>query len=552
MSNFLTRYYDWLIVFTLSLLITWPIFLPGYFSHQDNIQVMRIFEMKQCLLDLQIPCRWTADTGFGFGSPLFNYYGVFPYYLGALASLIVGFVGAAKLLFFIPLVVGGLAMYILGRELFGKNGGLVAAILYFLAPYRAVDTYIRGAIAESFAMAIIPLVFYFSLRLLKQNSARNFLGLSATLAMFLTSHNISTLFFLPVLLLWVVSWLFWGKYQHYYQIVLSVILGIGLAGFFIIPAFFEKSLVQIENLLKFNLDFRANFVSLEQLLFDRVWGYGLNSSDRISLQIGWPHWWVVLGALFFMVTSLVKNKRLYKLPLLLTTIFLVSTFMIHNRSAFIWERIGILQYAQFPWRFLSLVIFSASLLWGFFITAVQNKYQPFFLVMVIIFTVFFNWVYFRPQQFYFNLKDENELGGIRWEEQQKAAVLDYLPKTAMAPFQKAENKPLVLVGKANFWDFQKTSHSWQFGVEVDEKSRVAVPVFDFPDWEVKANGVFVPSDNQNQLGLISFYLDQGTYIVQGEFKDTPLRQVSNAVSIISLLFLMFVSVGHGRKILFKI
>src|SRR3989304_10348317 len=88
-----------ILLLAFSLLVVWPLFLPGYFSHHDDLQVMRIFEMRRCFEDLQIPCRWVPDMGYGNGFPLFNYYSVLPYYLGAVLSYVLGYIGAAKVLF---------------------------------------------------------------------------------------------------------------------------------------------------------------------------------------------------------------------------------------------------------------------------------------------------------------------------------------------------------------------------------------------------------------------------------------------------------------------
>ncbi len=159
------------ILLGLSAFILWPTFMPGYFFHHDDLQVMRIFEMRKCFDTGQIPCRWVPDMGYGNGYPLFNYYSVLPYYIGGLASYIFGFVGAAKVLFFIPLLIGGFGMYFLIRNLYGEWPALLAATLYQFAPYRALDGYVRGAIAESFALAIIPFVFYAFLKLQKNLSS---------------------------------------------------------------------------------------------------------------------------------------------------------------------------------------------------------------------------------------------------------------------------------------------------------------------------------------------------------------------------------------------
>ena len=159
--KFFLSHWPLVIITVLSGLIVWPLFVPGYFSHHDTLQIIRIFEMRKCFADLQIPCRWVPDMGYGNGYPLFNFYGVMPYYLGAIVSFILGYIGAAKFLFFLPLVLGGIGMYFLGKELFGKIPGTIAALLYLFAPYRALDTYVRGDVGESFALAIIPFIFYF-------------------------------------------------------------------------------------------------------------------------------------------------------------------------------------------------------------------------------------------------------------------------------------------------------------------------------------------------------------------------------------------------------
>src|SRR3990167_8642937 len=154
MTKMIKNYWPILIILIFSIFIIWPIFRPGYFSHHDDLHVMRIFEMRKCIEDLQIPCRWVPDMGYGNGYPLFNYYNPFPYYIGGILSFIFGYVISAKILFFIAAILGGVSMYLLSKKLFGEWGGITAAILYQFAPYKALDLYVRGALAESFGIAI--------------------------------------------------------------------------------------------------------------------------------------------------------------------------------------------------------------------------------------------------------------------------------------------------------------------------------------------------------------------------------------------------------------
>ncbi|MDO8486506.1 MAG: 6-pyruvoyl-tetrahydropterin synthase-related protein [Candidatus Staskawiczbacteria bacterium] len=546
-----------ILIIVLSLLIIWPLFLQGYFSHHDDLQVMRVYEMRKCLEDFQIPCRWVPDMGYGNGFPLFNFYGVLPYYIGALFSFITGYIWAAKIIFLIPAVFGGISMYFLGKELFGKNTGTVAGVLYLFAPYRALDLYVRGAVAESFALAIAPLMFYFSYKLIKENRFKNFLGFLLSLSAFLMCHNIMTMLFLPVLIVWMAYSLIINKFKNWLPLVLGVVLGFGLAAFFIIPAYLEQGLIQTETLTRNDLDFRVHFVTISQLFFNRAWGYGasiLGPVDHLSFQIGWPYWWLVVIAGILLIFNLIRRKTKNVIIIsFFLIIFLISVFMTHNRSAFVWEKIGILRFTQFPWRFLSLTIFSASLLGGSVVLFFRNeKWQKIIATIIIILTVLLNWNYFKPEKFYSNINDQIKLSDGEWETQQKASILDYLPKTALEPREKSPNKPIIISGKAQINNFTNKSNYWKFNINVLDQTKIELPVFDFPNWEVFIDNQKVGHNHNNFLGRISFDLLPGTYNIEGRLENTSIRNIANIISLLSILAILFLAkYGKTEASLFK-
>lgn len=509
--------------------------------------------MRKCLEDLQIPCRWVPDMGYGNGYPLFNYYNVFPYYLGALSSYFLGFLGSAKLLFAIPFFLGSFSMYLLAKELFGIYPALLASVLYSFAPYRSLDIYVRGAVAESFAMAVIPFVFYFALKLIQQKSIKYLVSLSISLAIFLTSHNIMTLLFLPHWLIFVIYQLAKEKWKNLRFVALGLLLGIGLSASFIFPAYFEKNLVQIDNLIRLDLDFRAHFVTFNQLFFDRFWGYGASSpgtNDTISFQIGWPHWWIVIASFIVFLFNLLYKRKFDNLFMLLPlSIFLFSIFMTHIRSAFIWEKLEVLKFTQFPWRFLSVAIFTSSLLGAYLVQIFKEIYKKYLTAFLIILTIILNWNYFKPNEFYPKMTDMEKLSGKLWEDQQKAAILDYLPISAVQPREVAPDKPTIISGQGIVENFENRSNRWQFQAKLQGSANIEVPVFDFPIWIVKVNGQQINFSNKNYLGRISINFDKGgDYFVQGKFTDTLIRQISNIVTFVSLIVLFgIVFYGKSKK-----
>jgi uncharacterized membrane protein (UPF0136 family) len=556
MKNFFKENIWLWVIIGLSGLILWPLFVKGYFPHQDDLQVMRIFEMRKCFTDLQIPCRWVADMGFGNGFPLFNYYGVLPYYLGAVFSFILSYVNSAKILFFIPLLLGGISMYFLGKELFGKKAGFVAGILFLFAPYRALDTYVRGAIAESFALSIIPLVFYFGIRLIRYRKPIDFIGTSLSLLFFLTSHNIMTLLSIPVFLVWLILILYLENWKNIKILLLSLLFGFGLSAFFIIPAYFEKNLVQTNTLTVFALDFRNHFISVSRLFTDRLWGYvGATKSleSSMSFQIGWPHWWLFILSVVLIVVGVIKSRKTgnlksFLLPAFLVAVFCLSIFMIHNKSTFIWEKIGILSYVQFPWRFLAISIFSASLLGGYCISVLKWRYVNILATLIVVLTIVLNWSYFRPKEFDFNVTDATKLSGESWLLQQSGSVTDYLPITATVPAEPAPVRPLVISGVSEVSNFINKSNKFSFSAIVTKESTIDVPIFDFPDWQVKVNGNPY-QHNLGNIGRIEIKLLPGKYLVEGVFKNTPIRNIANAVTLVSLVFFgSFLIYAKSRKI----
>lgn len=539
------------LILAFSILIVWPLFQPGYFFHHDDLQVMRIFEMQKCLSDLQIPCRWVPDMGYGNGFPLFNYYSALPYYIGGVLSYVLGLINSAKALFFIPLVLGGITMFFLVQKLFGKEAGFLAGILYLFAPYRALDSYVRGAVAESFALAIVPLIFYFSLEIIEKPSRKNLILGSLSLSAFLLSHNIMTMFFIPLYLLWNLMFLYLSKWRNWKFALFSLILGIGLSGFFLIPVFLEKDLVQTETLTRGGSDFRTHFVGVGQLFLDRSWGFGgseFGPNDTISFQIGWPLWWFVILAVPLLVLNLKINKKISLTTTFFLLMFFVSIFLQHNKSAFIWEVVGPLQYAQFPWRFLSLSIFASSILAGFVINFLP-KYKTSAVWVIVIVTIFLNWSYFYPRDFYSWINDKNKLEDPLLEIQQKAGIMDYLPKTATEPHGRAPNNAIVLNGQAEVLNFNVRSNKFSFNTEVKEPAVIQIPVFDFPNWTVYVNGKKIQHNNKTGLGRISIQLPGGSYEVKGLFENTIVRTIANTLTIISVGILILIAFN---KRLFKL
>lgn len=557
------------------------IFQSGYLNMHDDLQLMRLLQLEKCFLDWQIPCRWVPDMGYGFGFPLFNFYPPLPYLIGEIIRITgVSFITTAKLTFAFSIIVSGVMMYLLTKEFFGRIGATLSSIFYVWAPYHAVDVYVRGAMNEAWALAWFPLIFWAGYRLIISKNKFDIKWIVVlTLSWFalLTSHNLMVMMFTPAFAAWVLIWLWLkSRWRKIPQLALSGIWAFGLAAFFTFPALLENKFTQIKGQLIGYYDYTAHFVSIKQLLFSRFWGYGpsvwVDAEDGMSFQIGHVHWILaivvgigVFSKLFYhLVKTEKKINELKKHPVLiiLTFLFIVgwsSAFLTHARSTPIWMALPQMGFIQFPWRFLTLVIFSFSFLIGALPGAMAKiktshgiltkilltPFQLFLLISLAVFLVIFNWKYFLPEHGKMGpLTDQEKLSGAAWELQRTAGIYDYLPSTSeMAPQSGREELAEVMQGEVIVSNESEGTNWAEFRANVDsDESTLRIGILDFPGWTALTDNKQIKKyiAEDEKWGRMYIDLPEGVHNVRIEFRNTPVRSVSNAVSLFSLSALIIV------------
>lgn len=568
------------------------IFQKGYFMMHDDLQMMRQLMMEKCFSDGQIPCRWVPDMGFGYGFPLFNFYPPLPYLIGqGIRILGFSFTDTVKINFALSLILSGVGMYFLAKEFFGRAGGILSAIFYIWAPYHAVEVYVRGALNENYALIFFPLIFLFSYKLIRSdnNYLKWVIGLSLSWFGLLTSHNLMVMIFTPFFGLWVLLLMVLYNFKRLPHLLLSGIWALGLASFFTIPALLENSFTQIKNQLSGYFEYSAHFVTIRQLLVSRFWDYGGSAweteNDRMSFSIGHIHWIlslligiVILPKIFSVKLKGLRNKKLFielrKHPVLMIGgyLFVVgwfAAFMTHSRSTPLYLLISQLQYVQFSWRFLTIVIFTFSFLIGiiprifnglkrveipvigFFLKIISSLSQTAVVFLLAGILVLANWSYFKPYGGKMGpLTDEEKFSGVAWELQQAAGAMDYLPIAAnKVPTEFKSDVAEVMQGSALITDSSSGSYWSLFKVRADEDTTIRINTFYFPEWRVflkeNSNSVEIPTyvPEEEEWGRIWIDLPAGENLVYVQFMNTLIRTWSNIASFLSWLLLIGVLVS---------
>ena len=560
------------IVIFAALLAGRTLLTSGYFKMHDDLQMMRQLEMEKCFLDLQIPCRWISDMGYGFGFPLFNYYPPLPYLVGELFRVVgFSFVDTAKLVFLISFIFSGITMYFFSKEFFGKVGGVLSSVFYIWAPYRAVDVYVRGAMNEAWAFIWFPVILLFSYKLLTvgQKPGRAKAGLVILLSLswvgLFLSHNLMVLIFTPIFAIWCLFWLWRFKkpVSSIKYLVSSSLLALGLTAFFTLPAILEQKYVQVDTLINGYYEYIAHFATLNQLFISRFWGYGPSvwmENDGMPFQVGHIHWILslVIGG-WWLVTCFKKNKSIIRNSSFIILFFIAvgwfAAFMAHSRSTFIWQVIPILKFVQFPWRFLTLVTFSFSFIVGSLVLLVPKKFIYLVVGILSIGLIIFNFNYFLPDGGKMgSLTDKEKFAGAAWDLQRTAGIFDYLPKGAVtAPKEPMRALSEVMRGEVSTDNLKVGTNKASFSADViSNGATLRIGIFKFPNWKAYVDGkeveTYIPKEEM--WGRMYIDVPKGEHEIVIKLLNTPLRNVSNIISLtvwLGLLGYLVLQFKRGRR-----
>lgn len=535
---------------------------PGFYSMHDDLQAFRILEMNECVKDLQLPCRWVPNSGYQFGYPLFIFYPPSAYYVGELVHLLgFQFLDATKAVFIIGFITSALGMYLFLKEYLKKTlPAFVGALIYTYAPYRAVNVYVRGALSEFFALTFFPLIFWSIYKLIKTERLRYMAFFALSLGGLLYTHNLMTLLFAPVALVWTLLVIIQEKkWRIIPKVVIAGLIGVMLAASFSLPVAVEKNYVHLESIISGYFDYRMHFADINQIFFSTFWGYGSSvwgPYDGLSLSTGQLQWFLGIVALVFALFHLKKHKKLSVTTLTLVVLELGVLFMMHQKSSFIWSKLPFLAYIQFPWRLLGVSIFLLSILGAFVVSFMELEipkpkkifnisiYPLLTSVIIIIGLLVININFFKPKA-WINISDHDKFSGKSWEKQLTISIFDYLPIYAkLPPISKAPQQPEVLEGKVNFLSYTKGS-DFQYGkLNVFSKSAlIRLPLFDFPGMEVKVDNKVVPHTHQDCrnepfcYGLISVGVPEGKHNLAVKLENTADRTAGNILSLVAVFII---------------
>lgn len=527
MENLIKRYIPFVILFIVVVLYVKPFFSSGYFTtHDGEWAIVRMSEMQRELRDLQIPPRWSDYLNHGYGYPLFSYTYPGPFYAGIVLRLFkIGLTDSVKIIFIGSVAISAVSMFLLGRTLAGNYAGLIASLFYVIAPFRLVDLYVRGSIGESVSLAMFPLLFYASIRYILRPGGVKMVFCSVILAYMILSHNVMSLVFFPFFLVFlyvvIITYFEDVKLYTFRYFLPMILLGLGISAFFFFPAMIERNYVILSKIKLAEVS--DNFIRLPEYLFSK-WSY----QDKPSFQLGWAHIAaVILSIISFVFGRDIDKKKYLTIVVYLVLSIIVLIFFAHPISWLFWQ-LPFLSNIDFPWRLLTPLAFFIALS-SIFLSL--HKSTRIIAGILIGLTVILGLGFAKPNEYiqkpddYYNTNDATT-----------TSKDELMPIWATdKPTERYEKKVELENIKGLVYDLQHNSKKIIFRVKSDIPTIVKVNTLYFPGWTFFVRGIEVHLDYQRPDGLIRFEIPAGDMQIEGYFRETTVRLISNIVSLISIL-----------------
>lgn len=590
-------------------------------THDGHLHYHRVAAMAHAWENGIYLTRWLPDLAFGYGYPFFVYREAAPLYAVLLPHLAgLPLPAASNLFYAATILLCGVFMFLWVRDLFGERAALVSAVAYMGAPYVLVDVLVRGNAPESLALPLFPFLLWVGRRWVLFGSARAFVAGVAGLALLSVGHNISTFIFAPTLVVYLGALAAaagrgrpvrdyspqttdddlpdnrpWAEaaghpspvIRHLLRLVLLVGLGLGVAFFYTGGALLEMDQVTLEmSTTTRNNDWRNNFASLGEILAPVAAENPALVNPPLLFRLGWMPLLLAMGGLSGLVwiKGADPRSREQRLHLWLMAIGVaLYLFMALPLSRWLWDALPLIDFVQFPWRFVGRAALPVAFLAGvpFYrfdhrppkgdLNPRDDGYHTFaggwwpalaltlaitLLILETIPNLYPRICEEEPFPTILTVHNYEHLTGLVGVDPEGS----YFPRTVR---ERPTGSPLEVD-----YDSGETPHRFdetalpagatardvaydRFGVTLTvdspEPFNARYLSFAFPGWSARVDGETVPIIAEEPSGLITFGVPAGTHEVTVSWGATPLRLALVGLSLASLAAAGFVAVQARER-----
>lgn len=489
------------LVLSLCVLVLWPLARPGlYLSDDAEWMVIRLTAFFQSFREGQFPVRFLGRLNHEYGYPVANFlYPGFLYIGSFLHGLGLSFVDSVKVIFAGSIVGAAWFLFLWLRIWFSQFASLIGIAAFIFSPYLLFDLYVRGSVGE--VLAFFPATI--GLYSIEKNKKTL---LAVSIAFLILSHNTLAMLFIAIFLLRI---LILGAFDF----VIPVILGLGMSGFFWLPALFERTLV----------------------VFDEVRvshpGAYFATSNRLALS-------GIVSIIACVVLLFRKHKGDNRF---FVAIFVISTLLATAVFEPLWNLEGVTKLVQFPYRFLAV----ASVFGSWLVAASVWSNKKYSSELIILFSVLWfitAWPILQKIEYV-----QRPEGFYTTNEGTTTVADEYMPQWAM---MKAESRPATkfefVKGDGIITPTSSSTQRLEADVITEDVSTVQINTLYYPGWGITIDGVRVPVSFENPRGVMQIEVPAGNHRLISEFRETPGRFIADALTVISGIVVLIFAMKYRR------
>jgi hypothetical protein len=480
--------------------------------------------------------RWASLAHWTYGEARFLFYPPASWNLGAVLGAILPWKMVSGAYVWLALSESGWSMFLLARRWMGRWDAVFAATLYAANPYHIVIVYWRSALGELLASCLLPLLLLFVLRA-DEEGPQVILPLSLIVgAAWLTNAPSAVMVNYSLALLVVVMALLRRSPRVLLHGAAAVSLGAALAAFYLMPAAFEETWVNLAEVLAPGVRPQDNF------LFTAI-----NDADhnRFNLLVS-----MVSAAEIAILAAAVYLSRQWRTrhPLpwwTLTAWAAAATVLMFSPTLIFWEHLPKLRFVQLPWRWLLCLNVAFALLGTVAFRHWRTRLLLWAAMLGLIWTV---WHRVQPP-WWDNASDIEEMrdaidDGVGYE-----GTDEYVPR-GVDPYELNKDAPqvtLVSGESAPIRILEWSPESKVFSSEVAHAGKLRLRLFHYPAWRVEVNGHPVAAGAQAVTGEILVPVSAGRNLVRVAFTRTRDRLAGGIISMLALLLVILWAIQQRKR-----
>jgi len=500
--------------------------------------------------------RWSPETYYGYGSPLFEYAAGGFYAIATVLGQLpfVDDVLRIKLTLALGLVLSFVGVYDFVARRYGVISGIICALSFVFSPAIIfMEPIGRASFPASLGMGF----FAFTIATFDRYSKTQQHGILAALSLLglLWSHNLTSFTGTAIIAGWLGWQWLWNRSEipYWKSTFFIFVLGCGLSAFFWIPVALERDLVGLDRLQQSGgLDFRDFFQPLPKLLTLATLYDSQSYGQELRASLGIFSWGLSVLGVVTLLRHFSHRHPQFRESMFWGGIGVGSIYLVTPYSYWLWDNIEFLQIYLFSTRFMDFAAYGVALLAAPFIHKLVQRpstiaqYSWLLIMMGLIFqgmqTLPWDWdnhaLRAATTEAYFDYEIDSGTLGTTAANEFWPSSIPSIPPPSDFLIDSFSDVP-IRVNRAAYPDTTfvvEHSDPTQYTFTVETPTEITLEVYQtyFSGWEATINNEPLSIYPVGQFGFTGMTIPAGSHTVALSYSLRDTQQVGLMVSFISL------------------